>query len=410
MANTISTSMIGTPTPSISQLNDRDVSDVIRYLGVGNAFLTSLIENSMIVGGTQKQSKGLITKRAVEQVRYEIFTRSPRPSTFTVTAGTEISSSGVTFSSVNGLPIYGTLINPRNNTTCRVESITTLTAKGSSFGSTTFSCTTGDVLILGAPAYPSGSTESTVINGTDDNSYNMLQYSRWSCSVSWEAEAIKYLAGGDRLKREKMYLLWEALADVDRTLLGGNYTGSYASKNTTTGSETGYTGEYPTTKGFIQLAANSYDAEGDLTLSKWLRNVPLAMDSSVNDNMEMIGLCSNEQYARMQEWVNDKQSLIDIKAGDLSVFGIKCENFRTSGPTIKIVKHDYFNKTDSLKKKMLIMAPSMLEYCYLKGHDMQPNNGIQTNATHGTQDEIYAKFGASTKDAGKSMLLISNTF
>lgn len=411
MGNVISSTMMSSGAPSVTQLEAREVGDEIRYLGYGRAPLVSLIENSIFQDGNRKTGKGLISKRAVENVRYEMYSRSPRPYKFTVSSGTEISSSGVTLSSVVGLQPYFTLFNPRTNTTCRVETINTGTGaiKGTSVGATTFSCEAGDVLLLGAPAMPEGSTEAPVLNGTDDNNFNILQISRWSVSISWVYEAIKMIAGGQRFPREKMYLVWEALADMERTLLFSDYTGSYSSKNTTTGAQTNYTGEFMTTKGLLQLAANSYNAEGSLTPEKWRKNIPLALGDTINDNDELIAFVGNEQYARMQEWVADKLVYTDGSAGNLKQFGIKSENFVTSGPTIKLVKHQAFNVA-GLSNKMIIWAPNNIGYVHQKGYDLKPNNGIQTNATHGKQDEIFAHYGLETKDAGQSILVVSNCF
>jgi hypothetical protein len=389
--------------PSTTQLNAREVGDEIRYLGIGRAKILTLIESVMYQGGQRRTSKGLIKKRAVEQIRYEMYTRSPRPTSFTVASGTEISSSGVVLSSVNGLPVYFTIINTANNTVARVESVNTGTStiKGTSVGSTTFSCAAGDVLLLGAPAMPEGSTEAPVLNGTDDNNFNTLQFSRWSVSISWVLEAIKQLAGGNRLTREKMYLLWEAMADLERTLLFSDYTGDYATKNTTTGAQTGYTGEFPTTKGLYHLAANTTPMGGALTLAKLRSKIPQGLDSSINDNDTFIAYLGNESYARIQDLINEKHTNNDSE-GELKQFGIKSDKLITSGPTIQLVKHEAFN-VGAYENQMLVYAPSNVGYVHLKGHDFGPNNGIQTNATHGKQDEVYAYCGLETNDAGKSI-------
>ena len=410
MGNTISSTMMKSSAPAVDQLNAREVGDAIRYLGIGRAKLVTLVENSLYKGGKRRTSKGLIGKRSVSQVRYEMFTRSPRPHTFTVASGTEISSTGVTLASVNGLPAYFTLINSSNNTQCRVESVNTSTKviKGSSYGDTTFSCEAGDVLILGAPAMPEGSTEAPVLNGSDDNNFNMLQFSRWSVTISWVLEAIKQLAGGNRLSREKMYLLHSAMADMERSMILGDYSGDYATKNTTTGVQTGYTGEYPTCRGIYHMAANSTSFDGSTTLSKLRKDLPLAMDSSINDEDTFIAYVGNENYARIQELFNDKHTNNDSE-GVLKQFGIKSDKIITSGPNIQLVKHECMN-AGGYANQMIVFAPENLGYVSLKGHDFKPNNGIQTNATHGKQDELYAYWGIETLDAGKSITVIQNMF
>jgi hypothetical protein len=407
MANTISSSMMTHEAPSTTQLGAREVGDEIRYLGVGNAVLTSLVENSIYDSmGKRKTSKGLISKRGVKNVRYEMYTRSNRPYKVTVASGTEVESAGVTLSDANGIQPTMTLYNPATDTRCRVESVASSVVTGTSIGGT-FSCSTGDTLVVMAPAQPEGSTASMVVNGSDDNNFNILQFSRWSVSISWVLEAIKQLAGGAKLKREKMYLLWEALADAERCWILGDYTADYATKNTTTGTVTGYTGEFPTTRGLMKLAGVSASAGGAGSLS-WLRKtLPTVMSEQTNDNDTFIALCGNEYYGRIVDEMADKHQVDNN--GDLKEFGIKSNKIVTAGPTIELVKHHVFNVA-GLKNKMLIINPKNIGYVHLDGHDMKPNNGIQTNATHGTQDEVYAYHGIETLDAGKTITLVSNLY
>jgi len=407
MGNTISSTMMSHEAPATDMLAQREVGDEIRYLGIGNSVLTAMIENSMFQDGKRKTSKGLIGKRSVKNVRYEMFTRSYRPYKVTVASGTEVESSGVTLDDDNGLMPYMTLYNPRTDTRCRVESVSSNVIKGVTIGGTTFEAAADDELIVGAPAMPEGSTSSMVVNGSDDQNFNILQFSRWSVSISWVLEAIKQLAGGNRFTREKMYMLWEALADMERTFIMGDYSTDVATKNTSTGEQTGYTGEFPTTRGLLKLAANSVSADGAGNLS-WIRkNLPDAMGETTNDNDMYVALCSNELFGRLVDEMDGKYSVDE--SGELKVFGIKATKLITAGPTIQLVKHNMFNVA-GMKNKLLVFNPANIGYVHLEGHDMGPNNGIQTNATHGKQDEVYAYFGIETKDAGKSITLASNMY
>lgn len=410
MANTISSTMMTQAAPSTTQLEAREVGDEIRYLGFGNAVMTSLIQNSLIdtKSGKIKQSKGLITKRAVENIRFEQFNRSPRPIQFTVSSGTEISSSGVVLASVNGLQPGMTLVNTANKTCCRVEVIASTTITGSSFGATTFSCAAGDILMLMAPAVPAGADTNIIVNGTDDNTFNTVQFARLGVSISWVLQAVKQLAGGERLTREKMYLLWEFLADMERSMLLSDYSADVATKDTTTGANTGWTGEYPTTKGLFALAANGYNMQGGLTLAKIRKDLPLAMGDTINDNEEQICFVSNEGYARVQELLQEKHYNTEGE-GELKQWGIKSSKLITSGPVLHMIKHSALN-VGTLANQMLLFSPYNVGYVYLKGHDVSPNNSIQDNNVHGKIDELYAYFGIETKDAGKSITVVTNCF
>jgi len=410
MANTISQTTMGTAAPSISQLEQREVGDQIRYLGFGSAVMTSLIENTIIDGltGSKKSKKGLITKRGVKNLRYEMFTRSARPYKVTVASGTAITGGGVVLDDANGVVAGMTLINARNKTQCRVELVSTNTVTGSSCGGTTFSCAAGDTLMVGAVAVPEGSTTAVIANGTDDQNFNILQYSRLGVSISWVLEATAMLAGGKRFSREKMYLAMEFLADLERTWLFGDYSASYASKNTQTGALTGFTGEYPTTRGLYNLAANSYNMEGQMTYEKLRKNLPLAMGDTINDNQDLVALCGNDTYARMQEII-DAKHVSNASEGELKEFGIKSGKLITSGPNINFVKHSAFNIA-GIDNTMLIFCPENVGYVHLEGHDVSPNNKIGGNADHGQTDELYAYHGIETLDAGKSITVVTNLF
>lgn len=406
MANTISSNMMTHEAPSATMLAKREVGEEIRYLGIGNAVLTSLIENSLYQSGKRKTSRGLIGKRSVKNVRYEMFSREPRPNKVTVSSGTELETTGVTVLDDNGCFATQGVYNPRNDTYGRIESVASNVLKGTSVGST-FSCQDGDELMLTAPATIEGSTSAPILNGTDDNNYNMLQFSRWSVSISWVLQKIKQLAGGDRFTREKMYLINKALEECERTYLFGKLTADASTKNTTTGTQTGYTGEFPTTRGLWDLAANSGSAAGQGNLSWFIETLPTLMGEHTNDNDMYIALCSNTYFGKLTGEMQDKYRV--TYDGEMKAFGIKAKGIVTAGPEIKLMKHSGFNFT-GLENQMLIFAPSDVGYVHLEGHDMGPNNDIQTNATHGKQDEIYAYHGIETKNAGKTITKISNLY
>ena len=407
MPNTISQNPIGSQNPATDMLDQREVSDDIRFLGTGYAQILTLIENSHYTRDGKTSKKGLISKRAVRNPRYEMYTRSQRPKKVTVTSGTEIESSGLVLATVNGILPESTVFNPRNNTSARIEVITsaTKTVKGTSINS--FSAQADDVLVITAPATDEGSDTSSVYNGTDDQNYNTVQYSRWSVSITWVKEKVKQLAGGDRLKREEMYILWEAMEELERNWIFSNYSASIATKNTTTGQQTGFTAEFPTNNGLFALAANSQSANNAADIDWMVQQLPEAMGEFTNDNDTYIAFCGNEFLGRI---VGEQQNKYEVStSGLLSEFGIMAKDIVTSGPKISLVKHAAFNHP-ILKKKMLIFAPADLGYVYIEGHDLKPNNGIQDNKAHYTQNELYSYHGIETKNAGKTITVISDLF
>jgi hypothetical protein len=410
MSNTITSTPILHQAPSISQLDERDVAADIRYLGYGRAKLSVLVDNVNYKDGERKSSKGLIKKRSVSSLRYEMYTRTPRPVSCTVVSGTEIESSGIVVSSANGIPVEAIITNTRNNTSARVEIISGTTLKGTSVGATTFSVLADDTLSIDATATNEASITSPVMNGTNDQNFNNLQLSRWSASISWLKMKIKQMAtgkGGSVFADEKMYLLWESMEAMERTWILGNISGDSATKNTTTGVQTGFTGEFPTTRGLISLAANSINANGSGDISWMRQNLPLGMGDLVNDNDMYIGLCGSEYFGRVVEEQNSNVAL--DASGELAKFGIKATDIVTSGPTISLMKHRVFN-LPGLKNKMLLFSPSNIGYVHMDGHDLGPNNKIQPNNAHYEQDEIYAYHGIETKDAGQTITLATNLF
>ncbi len=409
MANTPIETPIVQDDLSINQLDMREVSDEIRYLGTGNAKISVLIENGLYKDGKRSKSPALIGKRALKtgNPRFQMYTRSERADTVTVTSGTEITSSGFAVSSVAGVPIEAGLYNPRNNTRARIETITTLTIKGSSVGATTFSCQAGDVLMILATETDEISDTSHVINGTDDHNENTLQISRWSVSISWLKEKMKQVAGGNRLSREKQYLLWESMEAMERNWIFNEMTADKATKNTTTGTQAGFTGEFMTNDGLVSMAANGVNANNSGDLS-WIRqNLPLSMGEQMNDDDTYIALCSNEYYGRLVDEMDAKYNI--DQSGELKEFGIKATDVVTAGPKISFVKHKAFN-LEALKDKMLVMAPRNIGYVYQEDHDLQPNNGIQDNKAFYTQDEIFAFHGIETKDAGNTLTWVTDLF
>ena len=406
MPNTLSDTMITHPAYSVEANVERDVGSEIRFLGTGRCKFISLIDGQVVDGKTGKiiKSGGLISKRVSKNMRIETYTRLPHPKSCTVT----IYNSGTSLSvgSVNGLPLRSMLYNPRNKTSCRVDAISTLALTVVSTSTTTFSAEVGDVLLIGPPAIAAGSTTAIVQNGTDDLTFNIMQFSRYGCSADWVAEKVKELAGGARFQREKMYTTFSFLEKIERSCLWGDYTADYATKNTQTSAT--LSDEFPTTRGLIKMAANSYDLQGSTTLDKLVRALPENMGEYVNENQNLICYCSNKFYGVFLGLIEDKLQHI-AKEGQMEKFGCKTKTLLTAGPTIEFATHDSFNVAGA-ENMLLIFDPNSVGYAHFEGLDMKPNNNIQTEATHGKIDELVCYYGMETKDAGKTITVVSNAF
>lgn len=412
MSYTGSTTPVSSVDPSITMNEKRDVADKIRYLTQGLSSISSLIKGQIYDSKTGKviEKPGLIEKESVDAIRYEHYTRQARPMRFTVTSGTEITSAGVVLTSVNGLQVRQSLYNPRNKTMCRVEVISTLTVTGQTVGSTTFSCEAGDELEAGPVEIEDNSSTSAPLNGSDDNGFNIIGYTRSGVSISEIAEALTPLAGGNRFAREKMYLMIEMLQRIDNGLVFSKKTTNSSTVNYTAGAQTGFTtGKFTTTDGLVALAGNSWDM-GGFSLSALRHTLPNQINS-VNDNEDMIGLCGNEFWGRVNEAVESETvKNYDVKSdGMLEKTGIKVVSLRTDGPTIKFIKLNCFNNKGS-KNTFVVFQPSSVKYVFLKGQDIHPRTMIQDNKTLGKEDELVATYGLRTYDGGQSILHITNAF
>lgn len=412
--STITQSSLTSVAPATTQQNKFEVADMIRYLGYGKGFISSLVQKVVYdIDGKEKVSGGLISKRSVNQRRFRMFTQAPPPLEFTVSSGTEISSSGVTFSDVNGMFVTCTLFNPRNNTYCRVEDITSTTAKGTSVGSTTFSCAAGDVLMLAAPAHPEGYGTPPILNVVPSQHFNILQDMYWSIKLSDVYDKTEFFATekGGKKKDLLVNLLRQVYHQTERTWLFGQYSGSSSSKDTTTGAQTGYTGEFATSKGLYQLAQNEMDAQGGLTYSKFRADIPYYLADTIDDSAKGIIFCGAQTYSKcFSAWI-DEYAEVRINAGQtknmLEKFGWKSMNFITDGPEFEVVKHRDFDQ-GALANQMFCWFPQNVGYVYFEGMDFVEKKGIQTNAERATQDGLYATCGIETKDNGWSMLRVKN--
>jgi hypothetical protein len=411
MSYTGSTSMIGLADPAINQNATRDVASEIRYLAGGAAPICKMVEGLILdsATGQMKKSGGLLKKESVESMRFENYSRSARPTKFTVSSGTEITSAGVVLANVNGLQVRQTLYNPRNKTECRVEVIASTTITGQTVGSTTFSCQAGDELIAGTCPIPSGSTTSIPMNGTDDHSFNIMKYVRSGVSMTDLQRLMTPLAGGDQFAREKKYMLEEFLQRIDNDLINGHKSTNSATVNYTAGAQTGFTTEkFFTTDGIIALAANSFDMLNNFSLSTIRHTLPLNMGDVYNENDDCIALVSNEFYGRVQEALEEKHYNVE-KEGILDSIGIKTLKLLTDGVTLELVKHSALNSSFA-KTTVVIFQPKNMSYCYLKGCDMDARAEIQDKKTLGREDEIVTTFGLRTYDAGQTITVVSNCF
>jgi hypothetical protein len=412
MAYAGSSTMTSMVNPSITQNEQRDVADTIRYKAGGNAPLCKIIAGLTLdsATGKLKRGEGLIRKESVKDMRYENYSTPARPIKFTVTSGTEVATDGVTLAAVTGLSLQQELHCPRNGLSFRVEDITTLTVKGASIGNT-FSCAIGDELIAGPCPIAEGSAVSAPMNGTDDHSFNILEYVRSGVSMTDLAMLMKPLAGGDVFARRKRDMLNEFLQRIDVSMIHSKKSASSATQNYTSGHVSPFDSDkFFTTDGLVELAANSWDMENGFSLQALRHVLPLHMGDIYNENDEVMALISNDFYGKIQDAIDEKNASVSpVEKGEFDTYGVKTQKVRTDGVIINFIKHSAMN-VKGAKNRMIIFQPKNVTFVTLEGCDMVARSEIQTKKTLGREDEIVTTFGLRTEDAGETITDVTNCF
>lgn len=400
---TVSTAAYKTPTPAAAQVQKRDVADTVRDLFPASSILTALVARGEVQNGKEKKSEGMLSKREVKNVRFENYTYTPLAIEFT---GSNLSSTTLTLTSTSGLTAYMTLVNTANWTTCRIDSVTnTTTLEVTSFGSSAFVLvTTADKLLAMAPAYPEYSSDPAILSKDEDNIYNVCQQVRFPVAISDVAAKTPTYLASDYWSRMKEINFKEGKRKVESMLLFSNRS----STNNVTAGGAALTGSFGTTRGARPWAANTVSMGNVMTPAKFRKEIPLAFSArTVNPNDKVICFAGSIINAQMQEWVNDRQ--IIAQDGTLKKFGLKSRVFSTAEFDVELVMHDLFNY-GALANQMLLFVPDNLEYVYFTGKDLKPNTDIQSPSTLGFEDEFEGLLGIGTKDAGNSIMTVTECY
>ena len=395
------TDALTTPTIATDSLLKRTVADEIRRLLPGNNIVTLVAPGIMGKDKNIVQKKGMIRKRRVENRKYERFTWSPAAVQYTVATFTDVgSSSGFTVDSADGLrPTYG-LLNTSNMTVCRIGSVSSTTIKGTSVGSEAFTAEADDVLILMAPYYPQNSSDPYIRINDEDNHYGYTQIARFPIAISG-SNKVEARFGPEYWSRVKMNSLINASRTVEATALFGTAPSSEPTTSDSILSDT-----FQSTTGIYNWSSTSYDAQNNLTYSKFRNNMVLAMHESMRGQNQMLrAYCSQAFYGTTMDWINDKVIIND--SGKKDVFGAISPKFMTTGPTVELLVHDLFSR-GNLQSTMLVVDPSLLEYVFLRDRDFKPYEGIQDNDVDGIIDEVRGEFGMDVLDGGSSVLKVTN--
>lgn len=385
--------------PAVDITQGRFVEDYIRYLAREATVILALIADGRVNKGEVVRKKGMVQKKSANQARVEAFTHSPIGHTKVVTAQSTLD---ITFASVADVNTRMKFKNTANDTVGIVDKISGTVCSFISLGAT-FSAAVGDTLIRVGNAYEYGSSDPTYVQKPDDQIYNVMNIYRFPVEISRSLRSTKQLAGGDYFKRMSMYNLIMGMSDIERDIIWGQKS------NTSTTNVTACTSlgvSVPHSEGLWNFAQNSYSFGNNLTPEKIFKDLILAMDRAVGNNLPLIWLMSRESKARI---LNFQRDYLQIGPGELKKFGVKSDRLITSGPDIELVAHDAFDYGSDTDKGLLLI-PDNIRYYYKEGFDLHPNTNIQSPSKDGFMDEITGELCALPLCGGYTLTKTTDHF
>lgn len=400
----------GIPASSTTQNIPRSVSDEVRDLFPESAPMLHLVALGSFVRGKYTEQPGRISKKMVEQSRFESYTYTPLNVEMTA-----VSSSGPTnlvVSDASNIVAPYCVFNATSGYTARVDSISTntlvLTPIGAKSVAAANFAVAGDKLIVMAPAYGQASQDPASIYKDEDNTYSTTQIVRFPVKISGTAKVTKSYFGDYETRMKDVTMKNGKRALESSFLFGERAAGS---GNTTAGGAA-YTTSFTSTRGLWNWAASTFDCGGTFTADKFRREIPTYYaDNTANivgPQSPMVMFCSTEVLGIMTSWVNMTQR-IDQAGGDVDLFGLKAKRFQTSTFAVDVVPHELFNH-GGMKNKALLFNPEESFYAALQGRDIKPNNNIQVPSLDGIESEIMGEIGLGTKAGGQDIMQITNIF
>lgn len=393
-----------TPASSSTQLPQRDVADKIRDIWPASGQLLAIVAKGQAkAGGDMVKGNGMLTKRSVKNRRFECFIYIPLAVEFTTTSYD--GSTALVLTSTSGIVAPMTLVNSANGSVVRVDSVTNTTTLVVSTISSGPTAAAGDKWVAMGPAYPEVSTDPTALRTTEDNVYNFAQAFRFPVSISEVAKNTKHYAVSDYWSRLKETNVTEGKRKMEHSLLFGERP---ASGDTNTGG-TAYSDAFTTTRGMFNWAQNTLSMNGNMTPSKFRKDIPWAYTyRNIAAADKVIMLCGLEVNAIMQEWANEKALLME-PSKTYEKFGVQTFKYTTSAFTVEVMVHEAFN-LGSYRNQALLFCPDRVQYCHMENLDLQPKTDIQSPSSTAFTDEIRGYVGIGVDDGGYSMLKLTNIF
>lgn len=386
--------------PSSTGTQKRSVHDKIRNLFPGASTFLALVAYGEIKKGELTKRKGMISKTTCSQRRYEWFTYTPWTIEYTVS---KVEGANITLAASNNLAVRRCVLNLSNMDVARVVSLANNVITVASINDAAFTVAAGDKLLALAPAYEENSENPAVIMKDEDNQYNVMQIVRFPVSISASAKTQEHFGMENIFSRLSEKNMIEGMRLVEHSMLFSER----AYTTTTDLTEDSTNGSFGTMRGLWNWAQKSFDCGGAMTPEKFIKDLPLQMSDTINDNQKVVMLCGRKVFGEMQMWAADKWMYSE--PGDMEKYGVTSKKFQTSGPEIEVVKHAVFDR-DDLSNKALIFCPEDLVYVAKKGRDIQPRKGIQSNSRDGYEDEIFGELTIAELTGGLNVCKVTDWF
>jgi len=398
----VRTTALTTPSQSTTGTLKRSVADTIRHLFPENPTM-ALVNSGVIKMGQNElpRKRGLIGKRRVETPKYEAFTYTPQAVTFTCSS--KSSNTEFDVSSADGLTLKMCLLNTDNMTVCRISAISSTTITVVSVGSTSFSLSANDTLLALGPAYAENSNSPYILMKDPDNMYNYTQIFRFTCAMSRTAKGNPHY-GGQRWALIKEENSVEGMRKVENTLLFSERGSSETTTDSTLGDS------FRTMRGLWNWAQSTHNANGQMTHENYISDLPDDMHETMGGSRtKLVQFCGSKIYGLMLRWAQDKLIVQQNDSGEYKKLGVEATKFLTSKGYIEVIKHDAFDRGE-LSKSAMIFAPELVDYVYLRGDDFKIKSSIQNNDVDGQQDEIIGEASICPRDAGYSIMKVTNWY
>lgn len=398
------TSAVITPSIATDGIRKRTVSDFIRHLFPGQPFISLISTGKTSSKDMTVRQKDLIGKRSVMGSKFEAFTWTPTAVLFEVVAG----GNGTTtakLASVEGLVLKRVVVNSNNKTVGRIGAINTTTkiVTITSIGNTTFSTSVGDELLVQAPAYEENSSSPYILQKDPANNYNFTQIVRFPVGMSRTAMQNPYY-GPERWKQYKEENMLTGFRLATHSMFFSER--AEGSNEKTTGDTLG--DSFRTMRGLWNWAQTTYDAGGNLTLDKFMTELPLSWHNSVAPSDKKIFTCGTSVWAEILTWANEGLQIRQNDSGTYAKLGVEAHTLTTAKGSVDVVVLDAFDQ-GGYSSTAMVMNPNRLDYVYLKSEDLKPKQKqIQNNDVDGVIEEIMGEISIAPDDGGYSLTTCTN--